>query len=92
MTAPTTNETAAAAAAPPPTTEELLLGQLGQTLIASRAQAVATVEQCDAALMAIAALQERERQRVAAHRALTTPVPKAPPATFGAPRSPDAEA
>lgn len=91
MTAPTTNETADAVA-PPPTTEELLLGQLGQTLIASRAQAIATVEQCDAALMAIGALQERERQRIAAHRALTTQVPKAPPATFGAPRSPDAKA
>lgn len=68
-----------------PSADELLLAQLAQSLFATRAQAAAVIEQCDASLMVIRALQERERQRahaLAAAREQLHP-PKAPPRTFG---------
>jgi hypothetical protein len=42
---------------------ELELAQLGQTVIAFRAQCAAVIEGCDAALMVISAMQLREKRR-----------------------------
>lgn len=69
--------------------EELLLAQLGQTILAQRAQAVAVIEQCDASLMVVRALQDREDERAAGITAAqpdSNTTNKRPP-MFGEPRA-----
>jgi hypothetical protein len=56
--------------------DELLLAQLAQTVIATRTQAAATIEQCDSALMVVHALQQRERDRQESLRSFIAPAPK----------------
>lgn len=62
--------------------DELLLAQFGQSLLATRAQAVAVIEQCDASLMVLRTLQEREQNRAEMIASLTPAAPSAP-RTFG---------
>lgn len=78
-----------AAADRPPTQDERLLAQVGQSLIAMRAQAVAVVEACNASLMIVAALQDREEQRIQALQAASSPKPPTPPRTFGSRKTTD---
>jgi hypothetical protein len=52
------------------------LAQLAQTVIATRTQAAATIEQCDSALMVVHALQQRERDRQESLRSFIAPAPK----------------
>lgn len=75
----------------PPTQDELLLGQVAQSLLATRAQAVAVVEQVDASMMVIRALQDREAQRSAAAQLSRETPRKTPPRTFGMNKSADTD-
>jgi hypothetical protein len=67
----------------PPSPDELAFAQLAQTILAQRAQAIAVIEQCDAALMVVHALQERERQRIASLQPIEPMPGSSPPRTFG---------
>lgn len=68
-----------------PSAEEVMLAQLGQTIVATRAQAIATAEQCDAALVVVRLMQARAEERAALEQGAPPTRPESKtPAMFGA--------